>query len=193
MRGSLQIVLYALRMGLSCALFFVFGALCAFVWLAFFAPAAFEAEPLSETSPELRDFLDSNRERIVLDSDGLSKGVGGLVAHCAGTNSFAAPPAVKILDCGEIAVCIPVIYASLMNANARAYSLAFCIDSDFRLARAYFGAARIPLFFARKWAEEMLSHYGRSGRIGEIVASLGSKIKLKIAGNSAYIEKCDLQ
>lgn len=189
MRGSLQFVLYALRMGLSCALFFIFGALCAFFWLAFFAPAAFEAEPLSETSPELRDFLGSNRERIVLDSDGLSKGVGGLVTH--GSNSFAAPPALKILDCGEIAVCIPVIHASL--TNARAYSLAFCIDADFRLARAYFGAARIPLFFARKWAEEMLSHYAKSGRVGEIVALLGSKIKLKIAGNRAYIEKCDLQ
>ena len=166
-----------LHAGLSYAIFAIFGALCAFCALAF------EFGNISRNpgySDALSDFLsDDSASEISLSDEELTEGFLGLLIDLEQKKNprktaLAIPnPPTFYLSEGVLTAGVRVSLAKSAGAEMK-FDIAFDGSAP-KLVGARLGKARIPLFAARKIADNMKSLY----RVDEIGLENIKEIKLE--------------
>lgn len=177
-----------LSLTITYALFFGFGVLCAFAYLAFFTKSPYARFPANEFSTELKVFLESSQRNANFNEEQINKSVAVFFDEESREKAFFSAPTFRIID-GEIAVSIPIVYGGFIET--RVVLLSFVFGENLNLKFAYYGGARVPLLFAKVWGEKVLSHYQESEKLKKIISSIGKNLDVKIKNDLLVVEKCD--
>ncbi len=184
-------VLAAFKVGVSYALFALFGGLCAFVFFGFFGKPPYGLKLEDDSAFDLANFFESAQSRdIAIDGGDISKNINGLTARYGTGGSFAAVPSFSIIGEDALAFTVPVCLGGF--GENRVFFLSFCVDSSLNLKEAYFGAGRVPVALAKAWARKLLSHYEASAFLKKrIDAFFSGALELKVGSKCVFLKKCD--
>lgn len=159
------------------ALYGVFGAMCAFIWLAW--PERAGSAARAEESPKLSDFLDSEGEgEMFFTFEEIDGGVARMISESA--KSDGALPMVPSFRAGERGVVVRIPFYGRFPWGYSKFSAAFEFENSgggFLLADSKIGAARLPGAAGRKFCASVLAHYKG------FVSKYGAAIKSVEAGD----------
>lgn len=149
---------------LNVVLFMTFGAILAFLILAFSADVP---QTVASTSPSLGDFLNSNEKSKEFTLTELNEGVFNVILDCAREQSRSerhavsapVPPTLLVKE-KNLQLCVP-FSANIFSANVKLGAfVALSFEGDeINVKQVRIGNARIPAFIADDVAKSLFAFY----------------------------------
>ena len=149
---------------LNVVLFMTFGAILAFLILAFSADVP---QTVKSTSPILGDFLNSSEKSKEFTLTELNEGVFNIILDCAREQSRSeqrsisapVPPTLSISE-KKLQLCIP-FSAKIFSKNVKlgAFVILSFNGDEIAVEQVYIGDARVPDFIAENIAESLFYFY----------------------------------